>query len=289
LAERQHGVVSIRQLAKLGFSRKAVAREVANGRLHHLYRGVYAVGHPRLTWHGRCLAAVLACAPSVASHTAAGWVWGLTTYAPDRIHLTATSRRHRKAQFIIHFAQLAKEDQVMWEGIPVTSWPRTLLDLAALERPERLGHFLKRAEDVKLFDLRPLDALLARTTRHPGHAAMRRALTIYRPRARVVRSGVEERFLEVVRAAGLPPPATNFVVGPFELDAYWEAERFAVELDVFETHGSRASFESDREREDDLLLLGVETIRVTASRLEREPAAVAARVAAHLRRRRESP
>ncbi|HEY3435231.1 MAG TPA: type IV toxin-antitoxin system AbiEi family antitoxin domain-containing protein, partial [Solirubrobacterales bacterium] len=46
LAERQHGVVSIRQLTgPLGCSRSAVYRAVDAGRLHRLHPGVYAVGH----------------------------------------------------------------------------------------------------------------------------------------------------------------------------------------------------------------------------------------------------
>jgi very-short-patch-repair endonuclease len=90
----------------------------------------------------------------------------------------------------------------------------------------------------------------------------------------------------LIRAASLPLPSQNVNLGPYELDCYWEAERFCVELDVYATHGSRRSFEADREREDDLLLLGVELIRVTDVRLGREPDAVLARVAAHLERRR---
>lgn len=73
-----------------------------------------------------------------------------------------------------------------------------------------------------------------------------------------------------------------------ELDAYWEAEGFAVELDVYATHGSPRSFETDREREDDLLLAGIELIRVTDRRLDREPRETIARVAAHLERRRRA-
>jgi very-short-patch-repair endonuclease len=62
--------------------------------------------------------------------------------------------------------------------------------------------------------------------------------------------------------------------------------RFAVELDVFETHGSRRSFEQDRLRQEDLKLAGVELIRVTGRRLEREPDRVLERVARLLDQRR---
>jgi very-short-patch-repair endonuclease len=51
-----------------------------------------------------------------------------------------------------------------------------------------------------------------------------------------------------------------------------------VELDTYETHGSRAAFERDRLRQEELKLAGIETIRVTGARLEREPAEVMQRI-----------
>ncbi len=69
---------------------------------------------------------------------------------------------------------------------------------------------------------------------------------------------------------------------------YWEPEAFAVELDVYATHGSPRSFEADRRREDDLLLAGIEIVRVTDVRLDREPEETIGRVAAHLERRRRT-
>jgi very-short-patch-repair endonuclease len=82
----------------------------------------------------------------------------------------------------------------------------------------------------------------------------------------------------------------NFNVAGFELDAYWPSHRFAVELDVYETHGSHAAFERDRLRQEDLMLVGVAMTRVTGPRLKREPKAVMARLATLLaRRRRELP
>jgi very-short-patch-repair endonuclease len=58
-----------------------------------------------------------------------------------------------------------------------------------------------------------------------------------------------------------------------------------VELDSWEHHRSRRSFGEDRERQEKLSMLGVETIRITGTRLRREPRGVAMRIAAHLERR----
>ena len=130
-----------------------------------------------------------------------------------------------------------------------------------------------------------MEDLLERTKGHRGQAKVRAALELYDERPVFTRSGLERRFLEVVREAGLPEPAMNLFVEGYEIDAWWEAERFGVELDVFETHGSRLSFEEDRERDDELLLAGIETTRVTAPRLDREPGAVVDAIRRHLARR----
>src|ERR1700742_266101 len=64
LARRQNGVVSVRQLEQLfGYSRVGIKRLVDSGRLHRVYRGVYAVGHRDMSLHGECLAAMLAVGP----------------------------------------------------------------------------------------------------------------------------------------------------------------------------------------------------------------------------------
>jgi hypothetical protein len=141
---------------------------------------------------------------------------------------------------------------------------------------------LARAGDLGRLDLGPVREVLARCPHHPGAPALQGALDLYREKPIFTRSGLERRFVEVVAAAGLPDPAMNAFVAGFEIDAYWEGERFGVELDVYETHGSRLSFEEDRERDDELLLAGIETTRVTGPRLDREPAAVVESVRRHL-------
>lgn len=285
-ARKQHGVVSAQQLAEFGFPRETIARWVKERRLHRIHRGVYAVGHEALTWEGRCMAAVLANSPAVASHKTAAWIWELRRWRPGRFDLTAPSRRHRREPIVVHFARLRPEDSAVVEGIPVTSVARTVLDLAPEESIRDLHRMMDRAEDRKTFDLRRFDRLLARAGGHPGRVKLRRALDSFKPEHAVLRSELERRFRDLVLTAGLPAPRTNVFVAGYELDAYWEAEAFAVELDVYATHGSRSSFEEDRERQDDLLLAGIETIRVTGVRLDREPRGTIARVAAHLERRR---
>lgn len=278
-------MVATRQLARLGYGKSSVAKAAKVGRLHRVHRGVYIVGHRRLSWHGRCMAAVLAASPSVASHLSAGWLWGLLRSRPGTLHVTCSKGRRAKRPFVVHRAHLLPVDRATRDGIPVTSLARTILDLAGASRPQTVARHIERADELKIFDVREMRELLDRSNGHRGVGKVRAALDSYRPEAAFTRSGLERRFLELVRDAGLPEPAMNSFVAGHEIDAYWEAERFGVELDVYATHGSRLSFEEDRVRDDELLLAGVETTRVTGRRLDREPGAVVAAVRRHLRRR----
>jgi hypothetical protein len=290
LAERQHGVVSIRQLeTKLGYSRWGVQREVAAGRLHRLYRGVYAVGHRGISAHGRCLAAVLACGPAaLLSHGSAAWLWGISRYGPEPLAVTGPRPRKQRLPIRLHRSTILTDtDRAIEENIPVTSLPRTLLDCAAESPRPRLQRMLERSEELMLFDLGPVEELLGRSRGHAGWGRLRRAIALYAP-VPFTRSGFERRFFEAVLKASLPQPVTNFVEAGFELDVYWPEHRFEVELDTYATHGTNAAFERDHLRDEDLVLAGIELIRVTDVRFYREPEAVLKRVATLLARRRES-
>jgi hypothetical protein len=296
LGTRQHGVVSTAQLLSEGYSENTILEWVAAGRLHRLHQGVYAVGHRRLTWHSHCWAAILGAEanevdelvwPAVASHGSAAYLWGLYRYAPGTIDVTAPIRRRAKRAFRVHFSSiLAPEDRSLCEGIPVTSLPRTLLDLAIRARPDQLDRLLERAEDLGLLDVVAVGTLLDRAGGHPGRGRLRRALALYQPDPSFTRSRFEKQFRRLVIRAGITAPSMNFNAHGYELDAYWPELRFAVELDLFETHGSRAAFERDRLRQEELKLLGIESIRITRPRLQREPDSVIRNLATLLERRR---
>jgi hypothetical protein len=143
---------------------------------------------------------------------------------------------------------------------------------------EWLRRMLERSEELELFDLPALEDLIDRTRGHPGWGRLRRAIAFHDPVVPTTRSGFERQFLAAVLDAGLPRPSMNYVDSGYELDVYWPEARFAVELDVYGTHGSRASFERDRLRQEDLKLDGIEMTRVTDVRFAREPDAVLERL-----------
>jgi very-short-patch-repair endonuclease len=287
LAATQYGVATHAQLAELGFTRSAIGRAVERGRLHRLHRGVYAVGHAAITDHGTCLAAVLACGHgALLSHRSAGWLWGLLPACPIPAEVTAPNRGRARVGIGLHrVAKLEEADLGRSEGIPVTAVPRTLLDIASSGATKCLQRSVDRAERLGLLDLIEIDAMLARNRGRSGVSALRDALGIYRDPA-FTRSRAERLLLDALRRTGVARPAVNAFVEGFEIDAYWEKERFAVEVDGWQFHRSRAAFESDPLRQEQLKLAGIDSIRVTARRLEREPQVVAGRIATLLAQRR---
>jgi very-short-patch-repair endonuclease len=141
IAGRQHGVVRFDQLLWAGLSRSAVKRWTAAGRLHRLHRGVYAVGHTRLTPEGRIIAAVFACGKgAVASHGSAAYLWSLSPKCPPSCHVTVPSYagRAKRPGIVLHYsATLGPRDVVSRKNIPVTSPDRTKRDMGWARQPTR--------------------------------------------------------------------------------------------------------------------------------------------------------
>jgi very-short-patch-repair endonuclease len=199
--------------------------------------------------------------------------------------VTATTPPHARPGIEVHNAVvLGESDTTVVDEIPVTSVPRTLLDLAAISRYQP-APALERADRRGLLDLIAIDELLGRSPGHRGAGRLRSALAEFRDPA-FTRSGLERRFLRLVKETGLPRPSTNLYVGDYELDAYWPELRFAVELDTYDYHGDSRSFETDRKRQEDLKLSGIEMTRITGRRMESEPGAVANRLRRLLVQRR---
>lgn len=259
----------------------------AAGHLHRLHQGVYAVGHTNIPLQGYCLAGVLASGPrALLSHYSAGWLLGLIATRPVPVHVTTPVPRKRRGSIRIHRSgTLTDADRTLEQGIPVTSVARTALDLAAVVRFRSLRRVIRRSEELEVFDLTGFRSVLARNRGHRGVSPLVRALAIYEP-PRFTRSELEREFLRLLAVGGQPEPVTAFSVAGYELDVYWPELRFAVELDVYATHGSHEPFEEDRQRDEDLKLAGVELTRVTGHRLGREPQQVMDRIARLLDQRR---
>ena len=269
LAATQHGVVTRDQVVALGLTRHAIAHRVTTGRMHTLHRGVYAVGHPGLSVHGRRLAAVLACGDrALLSHRSAAVLHGLLPEDGGRLHVTVPMRRRPPAGVIVHRSRIAAG--VRRDAIPVTTPARTLVDLAATAAERDVARAVEEARLLQLVT----DAELLRLARDKRGAPLLRELLADEPS--LTRSEAERLLLALVRRAGLPRPQTNVRVAGHEVDALWPSHRLVVEVDGFAFHSSRDAFERDRERDADLQAHGLRVIRVTWRRLVERPESVAA-------------
>jgi hypothetical protein len=265
LAKRQHGVVGYAQLLALGLSRQSIDHRVRCGRLHRIHRGVYAVGHKRLTRRGRFMAAVLAGGEgAVLSHRSAAALWGILPQRGD-IHVT-TARALRKRDGLHFHSQSLQFDEVTeHDGIPLTTVARTLIDIAATE-PAQFERAFNEAEFRRLYDQTGVLAILSRNPSRRGTVAIRAVAE--RAALGRTREELEQRFLALLDKHGLPRPELNadLELEPgrwIQPDCLWRDARLIVELDSRAAHNTTSRFDSDRERDRLLALAGLLVIRVT--------------------------
>lgn len=281
LAEEQHGVVGRWQLVEIGLSERAVEHRVAMGRLHAVARGVYAVGHGRISQLGRWMAAVLANRPgAVLSHRSAAALWGIRGPAGGAVDVTISRKSTSSDRIRRHLAVLPGDEITVREGIAVTTAPRTIFDLAAASSVDRVEHDIRQVEYLRLYDRLSLLDLVERYPGRRGVRCVRAALArVEKLPAGRARSPLEERFLPFLRRFGLPRPRLNdwIVVGArrFQVDCHWPGTGQVVELDSWEAHGTRSAFREDRARDRTLRTAGYDVTRISWAQLEDEPAAVA--------------
>jgi hypothetical protein len=282
LADRQHGVFALWQLDRCGGLTAAVHRRARAGRLRRLHTGVFAYGHRRLSANGHRLAAVLACGPqAVLSHGSAAALWELIATGQTRTDVTVpgSSRRARPRIRLHRARELAPESVTVVDGIPVTTVTQTLCDLAGVVSRARFRQAVEQAQRAGVLNLRALQRAVDRHPTRRGTAAVRAVLDGYQP-APFTRSGLERRFLDLIRDAGLPAPLVNHRVAGYEVDVYWPQWNLVVELDGRAYHSDPGAFERDPVRDARLMRAGCRVLRVTAKRLLRAPSAVIADVRA---------
>jgi len=262
LASRQHGVVSVAQLQSVEVDRQRITRWLADGRLHRLHRGVYAVGHLALTTRSRELAAVLACGPhALLSHRSAGAAHGFIRHR-NRIEITAPRSRAGAASFLLHRSRrIDPQDRTRIGAIPTTSVARTLVDLCDVLTEQQLARAINEAEVHRVFDLEAIEEVLERLPGRTGRHGLHRVLARYAPAPTPLRSEAERRFRRLCADHGLPPPQNGIATGGYELDFFWSHARLAIEVDGAAFHHTVKAFHADRRRDRELAVQGIQVIR----------------------------
>ena len=272
---------------RLGLGSRAIDHRIADGRLHPLHYGVYAVGHPLVSRTGAWMAAVLAAGPcAVLSHHAAAALWGIRETrrsTPDVIAPRRVDRPRMNARRIA----LPPDEATLHRGIPVTTPARTLLDLAETLNRHQLEAAITEAEIGRLTSPTSLADLVARHPGRRGIAALRTILQDADLGRTVTRSDLEVAFLAFLDAHGLPRPRTNHRIELTSgaepcVDAAWPDHGLVAELDSYGIHTTRRNFEADRARDRALTAAGWRVVRITWRQLHHDATTLATQLRALL-------
>jgi len=286
LGRRQFGVVSRAQLLTLGFSPRAIGRFLTKRRLRVVHEGVYALGPHSLSRDGRERAALLAIGPEpLLSHISSASRHDLMRFTAT-VHVSISSRVQRRLEgVVVHRPRrVDPEDRVLVDGLPVTSIPRTLLDLAQILPRTRLEKVIEAADRKGDLDIAAVQDAMERYRGHRGVKLLKRIVGsfISTPTAN---EGIERQFQLFLRKHRLPLPQANVLVEGLLVDCWWPEARFVVELDSQGWHKTWQAHERDRKRDATLLRAGISSLRITSHRLHLDGAEVARDVAAGLRLR----
>src|SRR4051794_31602061 len=264
IAGRQHGIVTRDQLLAAGVSRSGIGRRVRKGTLIPEHPGVYGVGHRAPNVDARYLAAVRACGEgAVLSGRAAAYLLSLLKRAPPPPEVTTKTERRVKG-VITHRSRAVKA--VAHRGIPVTSVPQTVADLAPDLDEDELARVFHEANVLYRTTPAHVEAVLRPNA--PGAAKLRGVMS---GDAKVTLSRLERRFLKRLAAASLPLPETNRRAGSHRVDCRWPAHQLTVELDSYRFHNSRHSWEQDHERRREARKRGDQFRRYTWADVYEDP------------------
>jgi hypothetical protein len=237
LAGRQFNRVSRSQLFELGLSADAIAHRVATGRLVIVEQGVLAIAPVLDDDWGKWAGATLTAPQTFLSHASAGAAAGFWSRARRFETVTRPGyggpRRH--GGLLVFRSRVLEGECTVLNGIPITSVPRTLLDLARDPRDltdAALARALREAIRLKTTSLEAVADYLLERPRRRGSRRLLKAVARYSglPLERA-RSGAEVRALEILRDANVPLPRLNFHIGGEEADLSWPQWRLIIEID----------------------------------------------------------
>lgn len=260
LAARGHGVVARAELLDAGVSEKEIRTRLVRGTLIRVHPGVYRVGHAAPNAHATYAAAVKACGSgAVLSGFPAAWLWSIIRSAPPAPEVTAPTKHHIPG-IATRRHRLTPADRTTRHAIPVTTLPRTVVDLAGRLDSPALARAVHEASVRHRLRPEHVETVLDLHPNLPGAGALRRVL---RGDERLLLSKLEAAFIALLEAEGLPLPITNRPEGGRYLDCTWPDREVVVELDSYAFHSSRHAWEADRQRERLVRAKGFEFRRYT--------------------------
>ncbi len=269
-AARQEGVIARRQLHRLGFTRKQIARMASNRRRHEVYHDVWAVGHRNISPLGHLIAALLSCGPdSFLSHRTAAAVHGLRAINVRTIEVTVvgTSSPPRPGLIVHRTGQTPAAGEIRTRGLlRFSSVARMLVEVAKTGTDEELDRLITLAVRNRLLNIDAIEAAIDRHQRRPGLGRLKRALARYRPQPDR-KSELERDFDRwLTTHPDIPEPQRNIHIDGWEIDCFWPEQRVALELDGRPYHVAAQDMDRDRLKDTKLQRIGIRPMRVTDAR-----------------------
>jgi len=263
--------VARRQLISLGFTRKAIEYGLRSGLLHRTeFRGVYTVGRPGLTKHGRLMAAVLwAGAGAVLSHESAADLWGIRRQTDAKVHLSLPSSRRREKKHGVRVHRRAHMGRTThhW-GIPITTPLRTLIDTAATSTRAEAERLIDQADAHNLLRA---DALRERLEheRGPGVPLLKDILD--RDSFVLTESELERLVPPIAERAGLPRLESQVLVNGHRVDFYAREADLVIEANSLRYHRTQHQQRKDSLRAQAHAAVGTAVVPLLHYQLAHEP------------------
>lgn len=290
LAEAQHAVAHVRQLARVGVSEAAVRRRVRDGLWQRVLPGVVALHPGGLTADARRHAACLWLPGAVLCGATAAGMHGIKA-RPTTVTYVAVTHGHPRGpewMYVRRLRELPASHRTRVGGLPVTSAARTVVDVHDTMRGYTDRHALV-TDAVQRRVVRPMAVVHAAVTTPGLKRRSELGATLLAIMAGA-ESAAEMAFADFCRWWDLPAPTQQYVVrtrlGDVRMDFAFVAERVGVEIDGFDGHAFDRQRRRDHERDMALAALGWVVVRVEPRRLVVSPEVVHADLAHLLRNRR---
>jgi hypothetical protein len=242
-----------------------------------VYPGVYAVGRPPVTSLECAAAAVLACGPGAGlAHASSLSLWGVEKDWRTPFEVVVAGDRRPKGIRAHRLRNLHRRDLTIQLGIRATTLARALLDTAPRLSQKRLTRAVNDSLHSRYMFPSHLQDVLERNPHHQGAPLLIPFLA--KTTMGITRSELEDMFVAFCERYGLPTPLTNVKLAGYTVDAYFPDHGVIVEIDSWDFHKDRASFEDNRDRDADTLAAGLITVRITDRRMKHTPEEEATRL-----------
>lgn len=236
-----------------------------------IHLGVYALNAAPLTRHQRWLAATLTTQDTFLSHASAAACWGFRPYdgSYETVCRPGSGGRYRRPGLLVLRSRTLDGDTTRRDGIPITTAPRTLIDLAPHLTAREVGRALREAVRLRATTMPELAAALERHRQRRGTPQLAGVIHRYRslPYART-RSPAEARGLEILHDAGVEIPLVNTRIAGEEADFAWPWRERIIEIDGPQYHRFR---DEDARKETCWRAAGYDVRRIPSDAVFAEP------------------